>query len=50
MAEFVNVATLAQLAPGRGMTVTVRSVPIALFNVQGTVSALEDPCRHAGVA
>ena len=34
MAAFVKVATLDQLAPGRGMTVTVRGVPVALFNVK----------------
>jgi hypothetical protein len=32
MADFVKVATLDQLAPGQGMTVTVRGVPVALFN------------------
>ena len=30
MADFVAVATLDQLAPGHGMTVTVRGVPVAL--------------------
>ena len=33
MADFVKVAMLDQLAPGQGMTVTVRGVPVALFNV-----------------
>jgi hypothetical protein len=37
MADFVEVATLDQLAPGHGMTVTARGVPIALFSVEGTV-------------
>jgi hypothetical protein len=32
MADFVKVATLDQLAPGQGMTMTVRGVPVALFN------------------
>jgi nitrite reductase/ring-hydroxylating ferredoxin subunit len=50
MADFVEVATLDQLAPGQGMTVTVRSVPVALFNVDGTVYALHDACLHAGVS
>jgi hypothetical protein len=35
MADFVAVATLDQLAPGHAMTVTVRGVPVALFNVDG---------------
>src|SRR5919198_1785564 len=50
MADFVKVATLDQLAPGRGMTVTVRGVPVALFNVDGTVYAIDDTCRHEGVS
>ena len=50
MADFVAVATLDQLAPGHGMTVTVHGVPVALFNVEGTVYAIDDPCRHAGVS
>jgi nitrite reductase/ring-hydroxylating ferredoxin subunit len=50
MADFVEVATLDQLAPGQGMTVTVRGVPVALFNVDGTVYATDDACRHAGAS
>ena len=50
MADFVAVARLDQLAPGHGMTVTVRGVPVALFNVEGTVDAIDDTCRHAGVS
>jgi nitrite reductase/ring-hydroxylating ferredoxin subunit len=50
MADFVAVATLDQLAPGQGITVTVRGVPVALFNVDGTVYAIDDTCLHAGVS
>jgi nitrite reductase/ring-hydroxylating ferredoxin subunit len=50
MADSVEVATLDQLAAGRGMTVTVRGVSIALFNVDGTVYATDDTCRDAGVS
>ena len=50
MADFVEVATLDQLAPGQGMTVTVRGMPVALFSVGGTVYAIDDTCRHAGVS
>jgi nitrite reductase/ring-hydroxylating ferredoxin subunit len=50
MADFIEVATLDQLAPGRGMTVTVRGLPVALFNVDGTVYAIDDTCMHAGVS
>jgi nitrite reductase/ring-hydroxylating ferredoxin subunit len=50
MTDFVEVATLDQLAPGQGMTVTVRGVLVALFNVEGTVYAIDDSCRHEGVS
>jgi nitrite reductase/ring-hydroxylating ferredoxin subunit len=50
MADFIKVAMLDQLAPSQGMTVTVRGVPVALFNVDGTVYAIDDTCRHAGVS
>jgi nitrite reductase/ring-hydroxylating ferredoxin subunit len=50
MADFVEVAKLDQLAPGQGMTVTVRGMPVALFNVDGTVYAIDDTCLHAGVS
>ena len=50
MADFREVAKLDQLAPGQGMTVTVRGVDVALFNVDGSVFAMEDACLHAGVS
>ena len=50
MADVVAVARLDQLAPSQGMTVTVRGVPVALLNVEGTVGAIADLCRHAGVS
>ena len=50
MADFVTVAHLDQLPPGRGMVVTVRGLAVALFNVEGTVYAMEDACRHAGAS
>jgi len=32
------------------MTVTVRGWNVALFNVDGTVFAMDDACLHAGVS
>ena len=43
-------AHLDQLPPGRGMVVTVRGLAVAIFNVEGTVYAMEDACRHAGAS
>lgn len=48
MAEFTKVATLDQLPPGRGRTVSVNDTSVALFNVGGTVYAISDTCKHAG--
>src|SRR5262245_48155436 len=50
MPDFIEVATLDQLPLGQGVTVTVRGVPVALFNVDGTVYAMDDACRHEGVS
>ena len=46
MADFVDVAHLEQLPPGRGTSVTVTGKDVALFNVDGTVYAMEDSCLH----
>lgn len=48
MTEFVAVATLDQVPPGTATTVCVRGIDVALFNVGGTVYALQDACAHAG--
>jgi nitrite reductase/ring-hydroxylating ferredoxin subunit len=50
MAAFVGVGWLEQLPPGRAMTVTVGDINIALFNVDGTVHAIDDACLHAGAS
>ncbi len=48
MAEFVKVASLADLPPGGKLLITVKGRPIALFNINGTVYAVEDVCTHDG--
>jgi nitrite reductase (NADH) small subunit len=48
MAEFVKVASLADLAPGSAKAVEVAGTTIALFNVDGTVFALDNTCLHQG--
>jgi nitrite reductase/ring-hydroxylating ferredoxin subunit len=50
MADCVEAAQLDQLAPGQGMTVPVGGKNVALFNVEGTVYAMEDACLHAGAS
>ncbi len=48
MAEFVKVATLAELPPGSGKPVEVNGKAIALFNVGGQVYAIDNTCLHRG--
>lgn len=48
MAEFVTVSSLAELAPGSSKAVEVAGKVIALFNVDGTVFALDNTCLHQG--
>ena len=50
MTDFVQAATLDQVPAGTGCTVTVGDTSVALFNVQGTVYALNDACKHAGAS
>jgi 3-phenylpropionate/trans-cinnamate dioxygenase ferredoxin subunit len=50
MEEFVEVMRVEQLPPGRGTTVTVRGKDVALFNVDGTIYAMEDSCLHQGLS
>ena len=50
MANYIEVANLEQLPPGRGTTVSIEGKEIALFNVDGTVYAMDDACLHQGVS
>src|SRR5262249_9750064 len=45
---FVTVASLPDIPPGRARAVTVQGWTIALFNVNGTIHAIDDACPHAG--
>jgi nitrite reductase (NADH) small subunit len=48
MTEFVKVASTNHIVPGRCMTVEVSGSRIALFNVAGTLYAMDDTCAHRG--
>jgi 3-phenylpropionate/trans-cinnamate dioxygenase ferredoxin subunit len=50
MAGFVEVMRLEELPPGKGTTVTVAGKDVALFNVDGTIYAIEDSCLHQGLS
>jgi len=48
MAEFVQVAKLSDLEAGSCKAVLAAGKMIALFNVEGTVYALDNVCLHRG--
>lgn len=48
MAEFVKVATLSDLPSGTTKAVEVNGVPVALYNLDGTVHATTNTCPHRG--
>ena len=48
MAEFIEVARLDELPPGRGTVVTIGDKDVALFYVEGTVYAMANACLHQG--
>ena len=48
MASFVKVAKTSELAPGQGRLVDVNGKPIALFNVDGQLFAIDNACTHRG--
>ena len=50
MASFVEVARAEQLPPGSGMVVRADGKDIAIFNVDGTIFAIDDSCRHQGLS
>jgi len=48
MVEFVDVAPLDQVPKGTGNCFTVAGKGVAVFNVDGTIHAMEDSCLHQG--
>jgi nitrite reductase (NADH) small subunit len=48
MTEFVTVAELSDLKPGECKTVEAGGKEIAIFNVGGSIYALDNTCLHQG--
>jgi nitrite reductase/ring-hydroxylating ferredoxin subunit len=48
MADFVEVARLDEVPPGTGTRFAVADKDVAVFNVDGTIYAMEDTCLHQG--
>ncbi len=50
MASFVEVASVEELPPGSGRVVRIDGKEVAIFNVDGTIYAIDDSCRHQGLS
>ena len=50
MADFVRVAALSEVPPGRMIAVRVEKEDLVLYNVEGAIFASRDFCPHAGYA
>ncbi len=48
MSEFVRVASVSDVEPGKVKQITANGKTIALCNVEGTFYALDDVCIHRG--
>jgi 3-phenylpropionate/trans-cinnamate dioxygenase ferredoxin subunit len=46
MTDFVTVAPLSELPPGERLVFEIGRKWIAVFNVSGTIYAIEDRCTH----
>ena len=47
VAEWITVGRAADVPPGHAARVEIDGVPIAIFNLGGTLYALDDTCSHA---
>ena len=48
MSKFVKVASASELSAGEGKVVDAEGQSIALFNVDGTFTAIDNTCTHVG--
>ena len=48
MGSFVHVADLSDIPPGTAKVVAVQNVEVALFNLEGSIYAIDNMCQHAG--
>ena len=46
--QFVTVAKSEEVAPGSCRSVEIQERSLALFNLEGTIYALDNTCPHAG--
>jgi 3-phenylpropionate/trans-cinnamate dioxygenase ferredoxin component len=48
MGQFIDVAPVGEIAPGRAIVVTAWAEAVALFNLDGQVFAIDDACVRCG--
>ena len=48
MADFIEIAPVDRIPPGKGAPFSTADKDIAIFNVDGTICAIADTCPHAG--
>ena len=48
MPNFIHVADMTAIPPGTAKVIEVQNVAVALFNLEGTIYALDNMCQHAG--
>lgn len=48
MSEYVKVAAVGEIPVGGSKLVEIDYVRVALFNLEGTIYAIEDVCTHDG--
>lgn len=48
MPEFVRVATIEEIAPGKSKLIEIAGKEIALFNIDGAFHAIDNSCTHVG--
>ena len=48
MSDFIKVATEGEIPVGQSKLVEIDDVRVALFNLDGTIYAIEDVCTHDG--
>jgi 3-phenylpropionate/trans-cinnamate dioxygenase ferredoxin subunit len=50
MAEYLDAGRVEDIPLGKGRTVTIAGKDVALFNVDGTIFAIDDSCLHHGLS
>lgn len=48
MSNFVKVASLSEIVPGKGKTCTIQGKEVGVYNIDGKIYAMENNCFHQG--